>query len=219
MIKYPEKIEQWLLLYLQGCLNEEQKQELEAWAKESPANKEVLRKLQEKHWQEGVRQIAYFDQQQNWPKVVRQIARHRRIVWMRRISVAACIAVLLGTSYLLLTPESTPAPPATITRVQPHEVTLSTASGKSYSLDSVGRITTEGTLLKSNGEKLQFKPRQETAVQIEWNTVKVPRGATYKVELSDQTEVTLNAESVLYFPNRFEEGKNREIWLAGEGNP
>lgn len=71
-----------------------------------------------------------------------------------------------------------------IARVQPHEVKLNTASGKSYSLDLAGDIITEETVLKSDGKKLMFEAREQANGKVEWNTVDVPRGGTYNVELS-----------------------------------
>lgn len=215
-MKYPEELEHWLALYLQGGIDEEQKQKLEAWLKTNPDNEKLLQKLQEEgHWQKGIQQIAYFEQQINWEGVIQRVNRRHRNLRIRRIGIAASIVMALGVGYLLLAPDSQQVP-VTIARIQPHEVKLNTASGKSYSLDSAGRITTEGTFLKSNGEKLEFKARPQASDKIEWNTVEVPRGTTYKVVLSDQTEVILNAESVLHFPNNFENGKSREIWLEGE---
>lgn len=48
-----------------------------------------------------------------------------------------------------------------------------------------------------------------------WNTLFVPTGKDYKVELSDGTIVHLNAFSRLRFPFSFD-GKTREVYLEGE---
>ena len=215
-MKYPKGLEQWRALYLQGGLDEERRRRLESWLEESPANREFLRGLEAGgHWREGVRQISYFDERRDWEALARRIVRGRRRVWLRWASVAASAVLVAGAFYWLARPEQTPSP-AEMAQARPYEVKLNTASGDSYSLDSAGRIETEGTLLKSNGERLRFKPREGTTGEVEWNTVEVPRGATYKVELGDGTEVELNAESVLHFPNSFEKDGKREIWLEGE---
>lgn len=215
-MRYPEELELWLALYLQGNLDEPQKQKLQDWLNQNPAHMELLRKLQKKTWQKEIQQIALFDQKRNWQDVMKRIARRHRVILIQRASIAACIATLVCLSCLFFLPESQQQEPVTIARIHPHEVKLNTASGMSYSLDSTGKIMTKETLLKSNGKELKFKPRQQANAKVEWNTVIVPRGTTYKVELSDQTEVTLNAESVLHFPNYFEKDKKREIWLTGE---
>jgi hypothetical protein len=50
---------------------------------------------------------------------------------------------------------------------------------------------------------------------IEWNTLTVPPRTDYRIELSDGTEVHLNASSTLRFPFIFP-GKTREVYLEGE---
>ncbi|PWV44749.1 FecR family protein [Chitinophaga sp. S165] len=50
---------------------------------------------------------------------------------------------------------------------------------------------------------------------IEWNTLTVPPRTDYRIELSDGTEVHLNASSTLRFPFIFP-GRTREVYLEGE---
>lgn len=50
---------------------------------------------------------------------------------------------------------------------------------------------------------------------IEYNTLKIPSKYTYKLELSDKTVVTLNANSSLRFPIEFTE-EERVVYLSGE---
>ena len=59
-------------------------------------------------------------------------------------------------------------------------------------------------------------PVQETEEDISWQTLVVPHGYTYTIVLSDSSRVTLNADSKLYYPDRFEEDK-REVHISGEG--
>lgn len=215
-MNYPKGLEQWIVEMLQGELDEEQRQKLESWLEEDPANRELLDKIrEEKRWQGGIRQIAYFDDKMDWSAVLRTSFRRRRVIRMYRACAVAGIVLLLGVGglFLMQKPEKTRV---IIARVQPHEVKLNTASGKSYSLDLAGDIITEETVLKSDGKKLMFEAREQANGKVEWNTVDVPRGGTYNVELSDGTEVFLNAESILRFPNSFEEGTCREIWIDGE---
>ena len=215
-MNYPKGLEQWIVEMLQGELDEEQRQKLESWLEEDPANRELLDKIrEEKRWQGGIRQIAYFDDKMDWSAVLQTSLRRHRVIRIYRACVVAGIALLLsvGGLFLMQKPEKTQV---IIARVQPHEVKLNTASGKSYSLDLAGDIITEETVLKSDGKKLMFEAREQANGKVEWNTVDVPRGGTYNVELSDGTEVFLNAESILRFPNSFEEGTCREIWIDGE---
>tara|TARA_R110002049_G_scaffold309206_1_gene518577 strand:- start:52024 stop:53175 length:1152 start_codon:yes stop_codon:yes gene_type:complete len=49
-----------------------------------------------------------------------------------------------------------------------------------------------------------------------YNTLTVPYGKRFEVQLSDGTVVNLNAGTSLKFPIKFIEGKNREVFLNGE---
>lgn len=51
-MNYPKGLEQWIVEMLQGELDEEQRQKLESWLEEDPANRELLDKIrEEKRWQ------------------------------------------------------------------------------------------------------------------------------------------------------------------------
>ena len=52
--------------------------------------------------------------------------------------------------------------------------------------------------------------------ETEYNTLRVPVGGFYQLELADGTKVWLNAASELKFPVQFN-GKKREVFLTGEG--
>lgn len=54
-----------------------------------------------------------------------------------------------------------------------------------------------------------------TPNKTEYQTVKTPRGKDFHIILSDGTEVWLNTESSLKFPNLFT-GKERRVFLKGE---
>lgn len=62
----------------------------------------------------------------------------------------------------------------------------------------------------------QITGQQAEEVVVEYNTLEVPVGGFYKLELPDGSKVWLNAASELKFPVRFT-GKKREVYLKGEG--
>ncbi|GAA0536272.1 FecR family protein [Chitinophaga japonensis] len=64
-------------------------------------------------------------------------------------------------------------------------------------------------------ENEQPREENEIPVAVEWNTLTVPPKTDYRIELSDGTEVHLNASSTLRFPFIFP-GKTREVYLEGE---
>lgn len=69
--------------------------------------------------------------------------------------------------------------------------------------------------VSNNGETLIYHtPR--TADSLVYNTLKIPRGGAYSLQLSDGTKVMLNSDSRLKFPQSFS-GDTREVYLEGEG--
>lgn len=57
--------------------------------------------------------------------------------------------------------------------------------------------------------------QQSDADIVGWKTIRTPRGKVYKVILPDKTQVLMNADSKLTFPDRFE-GAERVVKLEGE---
>jgi len=77
---------------------------------------------------------------------------------------------------------------------------------------AAANINTTNALLRQGQGMLSFTASKHTEG---WNTLFVPTGKDYKVELSDGTIVHLNAFSRLRFPFSFD-GKTREVYLEGE---
>ena len=75
-------------------------------------------------------------------------------------------------------------------------------TAKTIALDNATLNTGNGTLQYSSGDTMQ-------------NTLRVPAGETYKILLSDGTEVWLNSSTSLRFPFRFY-GQQREVYVEGE---
>ncbi|NKI27855.1 FecR family protein [Arenibacter sp. 6A1] len=72
-------------------------------------------------------------------------------------------------------------------------------------------------LAKQNKNTLDYQGLGSEDGEIVFNVLRVPYGKTFQVLLPDQTHVILNAGSSLRYPNKFQKGKNREVYLEGEG--
>ena len=67
--------------------------------------------------------------------------------------------------------------------------------------------------------KISYVPGDSGSIlkqEIVYNTIVVPRGGEYKLELADGTLVWLNSDSELRYPVKFA-GSQRDVWLKGEG--
>lgn len=67
-----------------------------------------------------------------------------------------------------------------------------------------------------NNDSIIQNTQPQTAEQNILNEISVPYGKKVAIQLSDGTRVQLNAGSRLAFPQSFK-GKNREVYLVGEG--
>lgn len=71
-------------------------------------------------------------------------------------------------------------------------------------------------MLHSDSGALVYTANVEKAVtEVMYNTVEIPRGGEYRLELADGTKVWLNAATELRFPVNFA-GDAREVYLKGE---
>lgn len=220
-MRYHSDLDQWIVAYIQDKLGAEEKKKLEAWLEDSPLNKELFQKLCDKQvWQDGVSRIQRYDAEKAWQLVVakrqQQRQQRRRILRMRWVSSAAAIACVIGAGLLswwkIPVEHETPV----VTAIK--GVRLNVATGESFQLDSAQHIVTEGLEMKNDGRQLVVKPgaKQPEDQKLEWNTIEVPRGADYSLLLSDGTEIFLNTETRLRFPDRFHQEGKREVWLEGE---
>lgn len=73
----------------------------------------------------------------------------------------------------------------------------------------------DNLLWDKTGNQLVYQPSEEVA-EIKYNTIKVPYGKKFQIQLSDGTNVHLNSGTSLKYPVQFKKGENREIFLTGE---
>lgn len=156
-------------------------------------------------------------------KAWKRVAPHTKTSPLRKYYLwaasAAAIALLI-VGYSLFDSAEQPQPQLTVvlpisTGVQ--EVTLHTENGQTMrvaDLQDKRLMAQAGARLEADDLSYRNASVKEEAVTM--HTLSTPRGKNFKVILEDGTEVWLNAESKLHYPNRFT-GKERIVELEGEG--
>lgn len=143
--------------------------------------------------------------------------------WSVAASVVFCIVLsslyLWNDSYLAI--EQKVPQQVNIGERKASKVELILADGKRVSLDGSGRQIQDHGVSGIKDDSLQgltyvqAKMLDENVTEVLYNTLKIPTGGFYQLELSDGTRVWLNAESELRFPVQFGSGE-REVFLKGE---
>jgi len=135
--------------------------------------------------------------------------RRRQGITIGSIAILFLLGIGLYVNFLADKLQPDPVPP-------PHHqqfVELQIANEKTVTLfDEKRQIALEGITLNNIQRTLSYSADKAPAGLA---TLSVPAGKDYKIQLSDGTEVWLNADSKLQFPFNFD-GKIREITVTGE---
>lgn len=94
---------------------------------------------------------------------------------------------------------------------------LEDGSTKIISQDGTVQVTNkQGEVVgKQEGSRLVYD-NSEASEKLVFNTLRVPYGKRFELQLSDGTTVHLNAGTSLKYPVKFLKGKKRQVYLEGE---
>ncbi|PWL37674.1 hypothetical protein DKG77_15355 [Flagellimonas aquimarina] len=97
---------------------------------------------------------------------------------------------------------------------------INNGSSRYFSLEDYSGFTLKdkAVALKTNGvlEYLANSKQEKESNNIEYHTINVPYGKTFKVNFADGTQVHLNSGSKLTYPKNFNGSDLREVSLVGE---
>lgn len=190
--------------YFRGETTPEEEIQIMDWAEASPGN-----------------YTRYLDERRKWNVLLIQHAIQRPVTkkgsfnLYRFIQYAAMIAIALSIGVYYLSKDKTNL---TISVQNVQEPTLILGNSETIALNKGSfDIQKENTQIKNDDKKnrLSYQTQGELP-ENKTHHLLIPHGQTYQIELSDGTVVTLNAESELIFPSRFETNQ-RHVKLKGEG--
>ena len=72
-------------------------------------------------------------------------------------------------------------------------------------------------MVKQNHDQRLYRDGANKNSESVYNSLRVPNGKTFRLRLSDNSEVYLNAGSKIKYPIQFIKDKPREVFLEGEG--
>lgn len=223
-MKNPFEFTKELLRYTRGELSKEEEKGIEQVLSEVEGMNTLVGELKDKNRIEHeMHVIARFDTERALGKVKnrKQVKRRGILPWI----AAASVVVIAGVSaWILLSQEPDVHNLPVAKKFEPGKavVTLEMASGLKYRLDTLSSVVRNNRVnvaFDNNDRVLKIKEQDSLAdgatKEIGYNTINVPYGGTYTVELCDGTKVYLNSGTTLEFPSRFD-GKVRSVILKGE---
>lgn len=204
-----------------GTSTPEENEALEEWMSHAEKNREFVNQITNCH---KIEEEIYARRVVNYKKAadeMSQLIKTRRKAhvlkkFMKAAAVVAGILLLGGAGYFFM--NNTPEKNDTHTHVL-------AMSERPLILDSLQAGTSRAIIVDSNGKKEILSssesgkclsayidhPHSETRNM----SVEVPRGAEFKVVLEDSTEVWLNAESTIRYPELFSSNE-RVVSVSGE---
>lgn len=195
-----------------GTISPREEEKLQKWVALSSKNREVYEDFMSgRSYAERKKNFGHLKHEKTMVAVHEKINRKiRRKMYVRISSMAAVLLVAVMGAVIAFslrdTHVSAPVP---------------LKQGKYYALLSVN--DGQQVMLKENNTGTEWqqvvKERTSSKVGAEEQArivrVEVPRGSEYWLRLNDSTEVWLNSETVLEYPERFAKDK-REVFLKGE---
>ncbi len=212
-------IEDILVDYFAGEeLSTEESRLLEEW-KEEREHARLLNVLQEmRGGREESRKLK--EDPGKGMRVIQKRIRVRRKKTKRMFiaSVAACLAIVLGTLLYYFREDSDKIVPTTELATSKAFARLKLADGREVTLraDRDEVIVADSFSTVKNSNSTVIYDEKTIGKRVEYHTLAVPVGAEYNLVLSDGTKVYLNAGSELRFPVVFTKN-TREVYLNGEG--
>ena len=213
-----EHISTLLLKKIIGSISPNEEMELAAWRKESEGNEALYQKmLDHEYIERQLRQRSLINTERPLADMLQRITpqSHSRS-WRKWVAAAVIAAVcifggnLLWQQYAQTEQQEVAAliAPSTDTSFTPGEkkAVLTLADGRQIALgDKAGKA--EPSLLDKAIAKISGSEKQLC--------LDIPKGGEFKVVLDDSTEVWLNSESKLIYPEKFTD-KERRVIVKGE---
>lgn len=221
-------IERLLYLLAISQATSEDKARLREWASGHPDREELLEKLSDPGFvgrEMELNSMVNVDRAMEDMRRRIETERRRHLFSWRHLAAAAVIALLIGVGGAFLFTRNVSLEP------QPTaEAVVYTTDSASFNVYQPGithavltadngdahlELGANDTVIASSALAVTLASRPDDVARTRELCLDVPRGAEFKIRLEDSTEVWLNAESTLRYPETFDEGERR-VSLTGE---
>ncbi|WP_242131564.1 FecR family protein [Aestuariivivens marinum] len=199
---------------INGTLTSEEKQVFKKWYEESQRHRDYFNLVKNNYNKE----LDFIDVEKGWLEIQTKLKLNKSKKHYWKYAVAASVAILI-TFGLFFQKEKffPPNQPQVVIENNPISIgtdkaTLTLSDGSVVALEKGKNFQVEN--LSSNGEKLIYTTDRNIKSEIKYNYLTIPRGGQFQIALADGTQVWLNSESQLKYPEAFVEGETREVELV-----
>lgn len=218
-----EEVLQWFLEKQAGSLSMQENAQLEEMLANDPAFRSTWEAIAREAAAAGTQHFAdSLDPEAGLQELKERIQGQtgpvksvRTLRLYRAVAAAVILALVIGAAWFpfFRNDSVSKEQAADLARRDQQPVQLALANGQSINLDQAATQTTiqlNHTTLQTGDGSLHYDSEDTTT-----NTLTVPAGKTFRLVLSDGSEVWLNAASRIRFPFRFHSG-TREVFVEGE---
>lgn len=142
----------------------------------------------------------------------------RKSKYRKYISIAASIVVLLGIGFFYKQ-NMTDKPVEEKFDFKSSDIVLQLENGETQIISEQNSSQVKdakGNIVgNQNGDKLVYDNSSDPE-KLVYNTIKIPYGKKFRLQLADGTFIHLNSGTTLKYPVKFIAGENRQVFLDGE---
>lgn len=230
LLEYRLKIARLIAEKSMEIINEEDQKELIHWLCESEKHREEYNKIQkllsseESIWQDYEEGRILMEKRIKKMDFWRDQGKIRRLRGMVKIAAAVILFFCLSMSlFLWINEVEQPLEITTVPIIEHGEskALLELADGKRINIraDTYLKVREiDGTQISTVGSLIKYTKcdtQLNNNKSLNYNTLIIPRGGEFSLELADGTKVWLNAESKLRYPVYFSENERR-VEMEGE---
>lgn len=206
---------------LAGIGTDDENRRFREWIKETPDHLKVIERIRQEI---GNAPKDTPDIEEMWEELKQRIPK-RRVTWKFVLRYAALLILPLCVTtwlYFKFSSSVQEIPLAKTEQIFPgrYQAKLILANGKEVDITNETKVNIQersGVLISSAGNTLQYGQVADSinSRTVQYNTLYVPVGGEFSLQLTDGTKVWLNSGSKLKYPVVFD-GDFREVEMEGE---
>ncbi len=212
-----------IIKYLNNSINASELEALNA-SLDDPQYDEILKEYIESNY---ISDLGYksFNTEAAKKEIIASIRKEKSketqvkiIPWYKRkpfkYAAAASVVLLISLTFVFNTKNTPTVTPVVVNnniKIGTDKAVLTLGDGTDVVLEKGQDFSDDH--ISSNGEEIIYNSKATTKPEIAYNYLTIPRGGQFFIKLADGTQVWLNSESQLKYPERFVEGELRQVEL------